>query len=224
MVEPSSIRANVALAAYAEPLAEGHRVIVFGDASSGISEHLLDRGARLIHVYDPEPSRVAEAAARNTSRNVSFAPLSDGGLAIRDGTFELAIVDDLSQLPEPEALLRRVKRTLAPRGAALIASPNPDVTVRLLPEVRRGTAFDYYALYDLIAGEFEHITMLGENRSHFLYTTALKVIRGELPGVNVNKASRKKPAKYRAPARKSGTRKKAAARKKAVGRRTTPAV
>ncbi len=49
----------------------------------------------------------------------------------------------------------------------------------------------------------EYIVGRGENRSHFLYTTALKVIRGETPMVIVKKARTKKKAaaKKKAPVR-----------------------
>ena len=63
----------------------------------------------------------------------------------------------------------------------------------------------------------EYIAKLGENRSHFLYTTALKVIRGELSEVIVNKVSGKRPTRYKAAARKASGKKQAAARKKAMG-------
>jgi hypothetical protein len=67
----------------------------------------------------------------------------------------------------------------------------------------------------------EHIIKLGENRSHFLYTTALKVIRGELPEVIVKKVPVKKPARHKPPVRKIRGKKKVGARKKAAGRRPT---
>ena len=69
----------------------------------------------------------------------------------------------------------------------------------------------------------EHITKLGENRSHFLYTTALKVIRGELPEIIVKKVPVKKPAKHKPPVRKTRGKKKVAVKKKAAGRRPAAA-
>jgi predicted nucleic acid-binding Zn-ribbon protein len=162
MVASSPIRASVALAAYLEPLVEGRRVIVFGDASSNLAQHLLDRGARIIHVCDEDATRAAEAAARNASRNLTFAPLAEGGLAIRDGAFDLAVVEDLAQAQDPADLLRRLKRTLSPRGATLIASGNPDVKLRLLAGPAPQPSLDYYALYDLIIREFDYVCMLGQ--------------------------------------------------------------
>jgi predicted RNase H-like HicB family nuclease len=61
----------------------------------------------------------------------------------------------------------------------------------------------------------EYIVRLGENRSHFLYTTALKVIRGEIPEVIVKKVPAKRPARYKTAAKKAPAKKKAAAKKKA---------
>jgi hypothetical protein len=153
---------SLALAAYAESLIAGHRILVFGDACSPLVDALLERGARLVHVCDPDPARVAEGATRNTSSDVSYAPLGEGGLGLREGTFELAVVENLAALGSNETLLKRLKRALSARGVALIASPNPDCRVRLLPGSISGPGPDYYALYDLVASEFEHVRMVGQ--------------------------------------------------------------
>jgi flagellar biosynthesis chaperone FliJ len=154
-------RPSMVLAAYAEPLVDGRRVIVFGDSSSGLAEHLLARGARLVHVYDPDAMRVAEAATRNSSRNVSYGPLAEGALAVRDGAFDVGLVENLAAVGDPASALRRLRRALGPRAAALVALPNPDVQVRLLPSGPTGP-LDYYGLYDLVAAQFEHVRMLGQ--------------------------------------------------------------
>jgi septal ring factor EnvC (AmiA/AmiB activator) len=156
------LRPSSALVAYAEPHIDGRRVLVLGDATSGIAEQLLERGARLIHVYDPDPARVAEAATRNTERRVSLAPLSEGGLAAREGAFDCAIVEDLSSLPHRVAALRALRRALSPRGIALIASPNPDSERRLIGGGRGSEDLDYYGLYDAVAAELDHVRMLGQ--------------------------------------------------------------
>lgn len=163
MADPPSLRASIALAAYSEPLVAGRRAVVFGDSSSRLAEHLLERGARLVHVYDLDPTRVAEAATRNTSRNISHAPLGESGTAVRDGAFDVAIVENLAAAEHPAALLERVRRALSPRGVALVASANPDMRVKLLPELETGAqTIDYYALYDAVAAEFEQVRMLGQ--------------------------------------------------------------
>jgi len=151
------------LAAYAETLVDGQRVVVFGAADSGLAQHLLERGARLVHVYDPDPGRAAEAAARNRSQNLWFAPLGEGELALRERSFELGIIENIASHREPGVLLRRVRRVLSGRGALLVASPNPDVKLRLLPgSATERHALDYYALYDAVSEQFPHIRMLGQ--------------------------------------------------------------
>jgi hypothetical protein len=115
-----------------------------------------------VHVVDADPGRVAEAATRNADRHVSFAPLGPGGLPVRDGAFDVAIVEDLASLPDPAHVLRQVRRALGARGTALVASRNPDATVHLLPLSEAGSAPDYYALYDLVTGVFDQVRMIGQ--------------------------------------------------------------
>lgn len=161
MTESPTPRPSMVLAAYSEPIVDGRRVIVFGDSSSGLAEHLLERGARLVHIYDPDAMRVAEAATRNTSRNVAYGPLAEGALAVRDGAFDVGIVENLALIDDAASALKRLRRALSPRGVALVALPNPDVQVRLLPGGPSGE-LDYYRLYDLVAASFEHVRMLGQ--------------------------------------------------------------
>ncbi len=156
------LRPSAALIAYAEPYIAGRRVLVFGDATSSLAEQLLDRGARLVHMYDPDPARVAEAATRNTESRVSLAPLSEGGLAAREGAFDCALVEDLSALPHRAAALRSLRRALSPRGIALIAAPNPDAERRLIGAAAGHGDLDYYGLYDAVAAELDHVRMLGQ--------------------------------------------------------------
>jgi hypothetical protein len=165
MLEGPSFQPSAALAAYAEPLVLGHAVIVFGDAGSGVGERLLQRGARTVHIYDRNAARAAEALARNTSNRVTIAALGDGGVALREAAFDVALVEDLGAVGDSAGLLRSLRRALSARGVALIATPNPDVRVRLLPSQppsAASVAFDYYGLYDAVSEQFEHVRMLGQ--------------------------------------------------------------
>lgn len=158
----SAVEPAIVLAAYAEPIASGRRVLFIGPALSALPERLLERGARLVHVCDPEPARLAEASAKNRSSNLSFSALSDGHFALRDGAFDLCIVEDAG-ISEPVALLRKVRRALTPRGVAILASLNAEAGATLLPHRPSGAiALDYYALYDAAKAEFEHVRMLGQ--------------------------------------------------------------
>jgi SAM-dependent methyltransferase len=162
MTEPSLLEPSIALAAYAEPLAANRRVLVFGNALGALSLQLLERGARSVHVCDPDALRVAEAAARNRSTQITFSALADSDLSVRDGAFELSLIDNLGAF-NALTIVKKAHRALAPRGVAVIACPNPDASFPLL---RAGspsaTALDYYALYDAVAAEFEHVRMLGQ--------------------------------------------------------------
>jgi SAM-dependent methyltransferase len=163
MLDRPALQPSIALAAYAESLVDGQRVVVFGEATSNLPDQLLDRGARLVHVYDDDPTRAAEAAARNRSQNLWFAPLADGELALRERSFDLALVENLASYGDPRALLKRIRRTLIGRGAAVIACPNPDVRLRLLSDpTSTNKTLDYYALYDAVADLFPRVRMLGQ--------------------------------------------------------------
>jgi SAM-dependent methyltransferase len=162
MTESSSLEPSIALAAYAEPLASNRRVLVFGNALAALSVQLLERGARSVHVCDLDPVRVSEAAARNRSSQISFSSLADSDLSVRDASFELVLVENLGAFG-PMGLVSKAKRALAPRGVAVVACPNPEAAFPLLrPSNPAAIRLDYYALYDAVAAEFEHVRMLGQ--------------------------------------------------------------
>jgi SAM-dependent methyltransferase len=157
VIEPA-----IVLAAYAEPVASGRRVLFVGPASSALPARLVERGARLVHVCDPEPVRLAEATAKNRTSSISFSALADGHFALRDGAFDVCIIEDAG-ISDPVPLLKRVRRALTPRGVLLMASLNPEARSPLMPYRPSGViALDYYALYDAVKAEFEQVRMLGQ--------------------------------------------------------------
>jgi hypothetical protein len=144
-------------------LLDGRRVLVFGDALSPLCDRLLERGARLVHVYDPHPERAAQAAARNRSGSIHIAPLEAGSLALRQGAFDVAIIENLAAMHDVAEAIKSIQEALSARGVALVACPNPEIKRHLLPEAELHTlALDYYALYDLVAAEFSNVRMLGQ--------------------------------------------------------------
>ncbi|WP_437966051.1 hypothetical protein WMF04_41535 [Sorangium sp. So ce260] len=184
---PAALHPALVLSAYLEPLVRGRRVAVLGDATIGLADRLLQRGARLVHAYDPDAARVAEKLARSASTrqpHPSFA-VFDGDLGVRDGAFDTLVIPDLSIFSDPAEILRRARRLTAASGAAVIASPNPDVARGLLPAgARRGAAPGYYALYDLVALQFKQVRMVGQ--APFVgYTVAEFAPKGE-PEVSVD--------------------------------------
>jgi len=114
-VMSSAIEPAIVLAAYAEPVASGRRVLFIGPAISALPERLLERGARLVHVCDPDPVRVAEATAKNRSSNVSFSALADGHFALRDGAFDVCVVENAG-ITDPVALVK-ISDARSRRGA-----------------------------------------------------------------------------------------------------------
>src|SRR5690606_21339375 len=149
---------------YSEDHIAGRRVVVFGNALSGLAETLLERGARLVHVYDEDPARVAEAAARSASPNISFAPLSPAGIAARDGAFDIGFVEEVAAFSAPAQLVTRLRRALSARGVGFICTSNADVSP--LWQTARSTPANgplrYYELYDLVATQFDEVRMVGQ--------------------------------------------------------------
>ena len=151
------------LGVYGEDLAHGARTAIFGSATLGLAEELALRGARLVHVYDTDASRVAEATARSHDRSIFYAPLPEGGdVGVRDGAFDFVVVPDLSLFADPASIVALVRRVVSPLGAALIASPNADVKAPLLPAGEPRHALGYYELYETIVAHFDSVRMIGQ--------------------------------------------------------------
>ncbi len=166
-----------ALSVYAEPLVEGNRVLLVGDSSVGLHETLVAMGARLVHVYDPVPER-ALAQAAPEDRTVSLRTLPDGDFDVRDGAFDLAIVPDLASVPEPAALLSRLRRVVGPEGAVLCAARNRETA-------ESGEAsLDYYDLYEMLSLQFQSVRMLAE--MPFSGVTIAELGVAEVEGVRVD--------------------------------------
>lgn len=164
MAAALSLVPSIAVSAFAQSHIEGRCVLIFGSAMGSLWEKALERGARLVHVCDPDPERLAEASAKNKLQSVSFAPLgSPTPLALRDGAFDIGIIDNLSAMNDVPLLLRRLRRALSPRGLAFVTAPNPDIQETLISQTdTTRQALDYYTLYDVVRSEFPVVRMLGQ--------------------------------------------------------------
>ncbi len=150
--------ASVVIAPYLEPVVRGRRVAVIGDATRPLGPALLERGARLVHVYDPDAARVAEVLARRgSSRTLMTAPLPDGDVAVRDGAFDAVVVPDLTLFDPVDTVVARARKLVASHGHAVFVSPNPD-----MHGGPREGLLTYYELYDVIALQFPEVRMLGQ--------------------------------------------------------------
>lgn len=151
-----------ALLVYAEPLAADAHVIVVGDSEMPVAERLLELGARSVYVFDPDPARAAEAA-RAPVRGVTVRALVDD-LDVRHGTFDLAVIPDLSELNDPRALVPRLQHALAPRGAVVaLGRASMDARAASAPfgADLGPAALSYDELYALFAGSFDEVTLAG---------------------------------------------------------------
>lgn len=163
--EPSSgASAAAVLSVYAEPLLRGRRVAVLGDATLGLAAAIAQRGARLVHAYDPDPVRVAQALAVVARGGaVSFAVLGED-LGVRDGAFDVVLVPDLSLFGGAAELVRRARRLTSSAGVALFATPNGKAERALAPRraARSANLPGYYELFDAVSLQFSVVRMLGQ--------------------------------------------------------------
>lgn len=198
----TGLHPSIVLSAYVEPLVRGRRVAILGDATIGLADELSQRGARLVHVYDPDAARTAEALARaapGRPHQVSYAVLA-GDLGVRDGAFDMVMVPDLSIFADPADTLRRARRLCAPTGVAVFVAPNSGgAGKKLLPGSRRAAVANhaaapapgertlplgYYELFDLVSLQFAKVRMIGQ--APFVgYTVADFAPHGE-PEVSVD--------------------------------------
>jgi hypothetical protein len=173
-----TVHPQEALAVYVEPLAVGQRVMILGDASLGLGTHIAELGARLVCVWDPNADR-ARRAAENAPPGVTVRPLLTVDQIGQEGAFDLAVVTDLELFDEPEVLLANVRRSVGQDGAALIVAPNGAAS-------GRSTAFDYYELFDLVAREFEEVTMIAQLPFYGVALAELGEDEDESPSVSVD--------------------------------------
>lgn len=159
MPNPNSFPPGLPLVAYAEQLCKGARVLIVGDSALPLAEAVMARGARLVHVVERDPIRRAELAARSALRAITFGGPDED---LREGTFDLLLVENLAGEPDPHSSVRSLSRMVSPRGTVLIAAPNPDAGEPLVPPSRYQGALDYYALYDAVTAALPHVRMLGQ--------------------------------------------------------------
>lgn len=153
---------SLPLVAYAESLCQGARVLVVGNARSALVEAVQRRGARWVHVWDSDNERRALAQASASQRELSYGSFDEGPSALREASFDLVLVENLALELDVSAVLAALTRALAPRGAALIAAPNPEASQPLLAAPTPRRALDYYALYDAVKGVLPQVRMLGQ--------------------------------------------------------------
>jgi hypothetical protein len=149
-----------ALSVYVEPLVADARVAIFGDFDLGFHERVVDLGARSVHLYDPDATRVARVA-RELPRGVLVRSLREA-FEVRDAAFDLIVVPDIGALPKASTLVPALARILDARGS-LVAMGRARTSAEhdaSFPELSSASV-EYAELYDWFAREFERVLMTG---------------------------------------------------------------
>jgi hypothetical protein len=178
-MDPKALRVNPqhALAVYAESLAAGATVALFGDASLGLGDRLVGLGASSVHVWDPESHRARIEADRAPAGVIVRAYETPG---TRPRNMDLAIVPDLGLFKDAPLLLSRVRELVGDDGVLLVGARNRDASGS-----EQARAFEYYELFDLVAGHFRAVTMVAELPFHGVALVTLGE-DGDSSGVSVD--------------------------------------
>ena len=139
------------LAAFIEALAVDKSVLVIGDASDSLGSFLVELGARSVELWDADERR-AISARKQAPRGLVVRPLPTDAVEVRTTGFDFAVVTDLGALDDAEQWVRWICRWVGDRGVAIFATPSGPP-----PE-----HFDYYELYDILAGQFANVRMVGQ--------------------------------------------------------------
>jgi hypothetical protein len=180
MVLPGTL-SQQALAVVVEPLAVGRRVVVFGDATAGLDAILLDQGARAVSLFDPDTARARVASERAPMGATVHLYIEDD---LRPA--DVAIVTDLGIFADPADVVARARRIVGEYGVAVFAAANAEARPQGGDEREGSRAFDYYDLFDLIAGEFGTVRMVAQLSFHGVALMELGGDDEEAEGVGVN--------------------------------------
>ncbi len=101
------------------------------DIGCGAGQYLLEMQARGWKVFGAELSRAAAAAGRQAGLDIRGGELMDAGFA--DGMFDFVRSNhSFEHIPNPEPVLRTIRRILKPDGRLFIGVPNIDGTMARL--------------------------------------------------------------------------------------------
>ncbi|MFT3922690.1 MAG: methyltransferase domain-containing protein [Myxococcales bacterium] len=137
-----TVHTDEALAVYLEPLAEGRRLLLLGEAEGTLGAR-LGRVAERLEIIDP------------SSRVPSNGEVPE--LPFRDGVFDLVVAVDISFLPEPRPdAVRELRRVLREDGILVLGtSPFAGGSRR-----RRGSPQG--GLERLLGAEFRYVRVIGQ--------------------------------------------------------------
>jgi hypothetical protein len=137
----------------AEAYCPGRRVALVAPGASGLAEALLAAGARSVHHYATDDARTARTTA--TDRTLLVRPLPAGDFDVREGAFDLVVVDDLARLGDVASWLGRFRRLVGASGT-FVAGASRDSSGE-----HRSPAFGVHELDELVSVQFAWVDLRG---------------------------------------------------------------
>jgi predicted nucleic acid-binding Zn-ribbon protein len=162
--EPAPPHPSLVLAPYAERFFDGRRVAIFGEATSGLAQAVAARGARHVHVYDPDGARASRAHSTHGARGVAYAALTGDEPGIRDGAYDVTLIPDLSLFTQVRPVLARARQVTASAGVVLVVTPY--LEGERGQSKQGGGPLNYYDLYDALSKYFPVVKMAGQVPFH----------------------------------------------------------
>lgn len=166
--------------AHVEPLLEKSRVLLIGSALTRVPEMILARGARLCHVADPDPRRVAQAASQNTERRITYSHWSEA--LVRDGAYDIAVVANLEEHDRPQEILEGARRAIAADGLAIVSSAASQSPSGLLSRPER--SLSYADLERFTRGAFPSVTFLAQTPFVGFAVVSLSLSTAPIPSLD----------------------------------------
>jgi chromosome segregation ATPase len=147
---------NLASLQYLGSLVSGRRVLVVGMAPEP-AEHARELGARKVCIAT---SRQHAEAFSHPEIEVLVTDLDR--MELRSSAFDVAMVFDLPSMADPSAVLSEAMRVVGLKGHVVVALRNPACEAGLSKQ-RLTTTIDYYQLYEMLAGLFPSVQMVGQS-------------------------------------------------------------
>ncbi|MDJ0761792.1 MAG: methyltransferase domain-containing protein [Myxococcota bacterium] len=145
---------------YVQGLLAHRRVLILGD-NFELVKFIVDCRARFVTaVAEKQPA--TPWPDRESAPSQELQVMSYEDLRFRDGSYDLVIIADLTEIASLASALNEVRRVIGPRGHAVVAVPNSVCDRRLGPgpQVRPP---DYYEVYDALAAVFPSVQMIGQS-------------------------------------------------------------
>jgi ubiquinone/menaquinone biosynthesis C-methylase UbiE len=111
---------------YVADLIAGKQVIEIGCGSGEGARFLADHGAARVVGVDARSGKVEQARRRYSAANLTFRHEDPASMELRDHSFDCVFVPDGASAARRPALLRELRRILAPGGHLILVSASAD--------------------------------------------------------------------------------------------------